>query len=217
LGGDYGTHSPILRAKLVQLIQVSGTSPNAPSGRDPLPQLPPKLYYVHPLTHTSRIASVDRKVAMAANGYTLVSSTHSDGLAIEIWSPTSDTISKRSPLLPGSLPGAKRGQPGLPIKREAALAPSELRRRDSTTTTLELEKRDTIDIQGRVCSTDCGSQAWAKANTTDCISAYQKLYSIPGVFTLSTGQALSATSDEKQCSIWTVNHSSSNISTSPPP
>jgi hypothetical protein len=153
---------------------------------------------------------------MEENGYTLVSSTVSQGLSIELWSPTSDTISKRSPLLPESLPGAKRGRHGVPIKREAAVSPSELRRRDSTTTTPEFEKRDTIDIQGRTCTTECRFQAWTKADTNDCISAYQKLYSIPGVFTLSTGQALSATSDQQKCSIWTVNHSPYNISTSPP-
>jgi hypothetical protein len=191
-------------------------TPNAPSGRDPYPNHPQKLHYIHTLTIASRIITVDRKVAMAANGYTLVSSTDSDGLTIEIWSPISNTISKRSPLLPESLPGAKRSPSGVHIKREPALSPSEPRKRHSTTSIPDLEKRDTVDIQGRACSTECGFQAWTKANTDDCISAYETLYNTQGVFTLTTGQAMSATSNGKNCSIWTVNHSSFDISTSPP-
>jgi hypothetical protein len=152
---------------------------------------------------------------MAENGYTLVSSTVANGLTIDIWSPVSETIAKRSPLLPASLPGAKGGLL-TPHKREPSLSPSELRRRDSVGTTA-LEKRDAIDIQGRKCSTACGFQNWQHADTNDCASAYEQLYSIPGTFTLVPRQALSATSNKKTCSIWTVNHSSSNISTSVSP
>lgn len=151
----------------------------------------------------------DRKVVMAENGYTLVSSTVANGLTIDIWSPVSETIAKRSPLLPASLPGAKGGLL-TPSKREPSLSPSALRRRDSVGATA-LEKRDAIDIQGRKCSTACGFQNWQHADTNDCASAYEQLYSIPGTFTLVPKQALSATSNNKTCSIWTVNHSSSNI------
>jgi len=147
----------------------------------------------------------DNKLAMEAQGYTLVSSTVNDGLTIAIWSPT-EGAAKRSPLLPESLPGAKRDLNFIPSKREPVPDVQDLGARDDA----RLAKRAT-DIQGRHCSTACGFQNFTKADTSDCISAYRKLYSTTGVFTLATGQALSATSDANKCSIWTVNHSGLDI------
>lgn len=157
---------------------------------------------------------------MEEQGYTLTSSIVNDGLTIAIWSPI-DTSSKRSVLLPESLPGMKkRDLSTIPKKRYAspiAIPEPETRQleaREPTGDTIApapLAKRAT-DIQGRHCSTACGFQNFQKADTSDCVSAYRKLYSTTGVFNLTPGQALSATSDALNCSIWTVNHSGVDIS-----
>lgn len=164
-----------------------------------------------PLADTAETGTVDslvdHKVAMKKQGYTLVSSTSKDGLTLALWEPIDASTTAKRSLLPDILPGIRRG---LPAARRGPLPEPVAAPAPAPPLAAPLVKRAS-DIQGRHCSTACAYQNFQKADTSDCISAYRKLYSTTGVFTLAKHQALSATSDGKNCSIWTVNNSEQDI------